>query len=64
MTQFTAQQLADFHAYERVRRSNKFNMMDPRAQEATGLSRDGFRFVLSNFSQLKQAAEVALKGIQ
>lgn len=64
MAQFTDRQINDFHAYEQVRRSNKYNMMDPRAQDATGLTRDEFRFVLSNYAQLKQAAEVAVKGIQ
>ena len=57
MHNFTEQQIADFWAYEKVRSSNKFNMMDPRAQEATGLGRDEFRFVLSNYATLRLVAE-------
>jgi hypothetical protein len=43
--------------FERVRRSSQFNMFDPRARQATGLSEENYRFVIQYFSQLKKAVE-------
>lgn len=57
MSNFTAQQLDDWRAYEMVRKGGRYNMIcDPRAREATGLERDEYLFVLENFSELKEAA--------
>lgn len=55
--QFTAEQIKDWKAYEKVRRGGRFNMFDPRARRATGLSAERYSFVINNFSELKTAAE-------
>jgi hypothetical protein len=52
-TKFTPQQLKHFAAYEKVRSSNRYNMMDPRARRATGMERDDFLFVIENFEALQ-----------
>lgn len=54
---FTTQQIKNFKAYERVRASGKFNMFDPRAQQAASLNRNDFMFVLENYSGLKEQAK-------
>ncbi len=54
---FTAEQLADFAAYERVRASGRFNMiMDIGARQATRLSPAEYGFVMNNFEALRAAA--------
>lgn len=52
---FTDEQLADWRAYEKVRKSGRFNMFDPRARLATRLSADRYSFVVGNFEKLKDA---------
>jgi hypothetical protein len=52
---FTAQQLADWRAYERVRQSGRHNMFFPQAQRATGLSSERYSFVMANYSALMDA---------
>lgn len=54
---FTNQQMADWRAYERVRKSGAFNMYDPRARRATGLSGERYSFVMNNYSELKEAVQ-------
>lgn len=61
MKTFTEQQLADWEDYEDVRQDGSWNMFDPRAREATGLSRDRYLFVLRNYSELKAAVEGKVK---
>lgn len=56
-TAFTSDDLQDWRAYERVRKGGRYNMFDPRARRATGLSDERYSFVLRNFSKLKAAAE-------
>lgn len=56
---FTPKQLADFEAYVRVQKSNRFNMLDPRAAVQAGLSRDQMVFVMENYKALAKAAEKA-----
>lgn len=53
--QFTAAQITDFRAYEAVRRVGRFNMLDPRARLAAGLTRDEYLFVLKHFDALRDA---------
>ena len=55
--EFTEQQLLDWKAYERVRRSGEFNMFDSRARRRSGLSADEYTFVMRNYSALKHAVE-------
>lgn len=54
---FTPEQITHWKRYEKVRRSGRWNMFDPRARQATGLSDEEYSFVLENFSELKEAAE-------
>jgi len=56
-TNFTAEQLENWVAYEAVRKGGRWNMFDPNARAATGLDRDEYTFVMRNFSALKAAAE-------
>ena len=56
---FTPQQLKDYEAYVKVQKSLRFNMLDPRAAAATGLSRDRFLFVLDNYEALSEAVKEA-----
>jgi len=53
---FTKQQLQDWQDYEEVRSGGRWNMFDPRARKATGLSADEYKFVMKNYVALKEAA--------
>lgn len=44
--------LEDFKAYERVRKSGKFNMFDSRAIQASRLDKDTYLGVISNYRAL------------
>ena len=57
-TTFTAQQLEDWKAFERVRASGKHNMFFPAAQRAAHLDDDRYLFVLKHYSEMK--AQVGL----
>lgn len=52
---FTESQLANWKAYERVRKGGKYNMFDPRARRATKLSHDEYMFCLKYYSELQEA---------
>jgi hypothetical protein len=52
---FTAADLNAFRAYVKVQKSGRFNMLDPRAASAAGLSRDQMVFVMSNYNELQTA---------
>ena len=54
--EFTLNQLDMWLAFEGVRSSGLYNMFDPRAKRATGLSTEEYDFVMHNFSALKAAA--------
>jgi hypothetical protein len=56
---FTPEQLKNWEAYEKVRLSNRYNMLDPKAQKATGLSVEEHLFCITNYNQLKAAHEAA-----
>jgi len=45
---------SDFKSYERVRVGGKWNMFDPRAESASGLDKDTYLGVLSNYNALMQ----------
>jgi hypothetical protein len=55
-TVFTEQQIDDWHEYESVRQSGAYNMFDPRARKASGLTAAQYSFVMQNYSALKKAA--------
>ena len=57
-TGFTSEQLADWKRYEHARKDGTWNMFDPHARAATGLSRDRYLFVMRNYVGLR---EIALK---
>ena len=57
MKTFTDKQLADFAAYVRVQESNRYNMFDPRAAQAAGLTRDEMVFVMDNYEALEAASK-------
>lgn len=57
MTTFTKEQIMQFNNFEEVRSEGNFNMFSRDAQEATGLDKDDFRFVMKNYPALKKAAE-------
>lgn len=56
---FTPEQLKNWEAFEEARLNSKFNMLDPRARQTTGLSAKDFMFCLINYQQLRQAHEAA-----
>ena len=43
-----------FLAYEKVRKSGKYNMYDPRARQLTGLDPEEYVFAMRNYSALAQ----------
>lgn len=51
-TQPTEQQLKNFAAYVEVQKSGEYNMLDPRARMAAGLSREEFIFCITNYDLL------------
>ena len=53
---FTPEQLRQFRRYEQVRAGGRFNMFDPRARAATGLSGDEYFFVIDNYDALRAEA--------
>lgn len=52
-TEHTPEQIAAWHAYEKVRKGGRFNMFDPRARRLTGLSADMYSYVMQHYSTLK-----------
>ena len=46
-----------FSEYRDVQDSGMFNMFDPRAREATTLSRSEWIYILKNYSELKEKYE-------
>lgn len=50
---FTKQQLLDWRCFEEVRSSGQWNMYDPRARQASGLSQEEYIFVTKHYSALK-----------
>lgn len=54
---FTPDQIRDYKAYERVRKSGRYNMFDPRARTAAELGSERYSFVMKNFAALRTASE-------
>ena len=46
-----------FSEYRDIQDSGMFNMYDPRAREATTLSRSEWIYILKNYSELKEKYE-------
>lgn len=54
---FTESQISNWRRYEAQRVDGSYNMFDPMAREATGLSKEDYLFCLKNYSELREAAE-------
>lgn len=52
---FTQQQLRDWKMYERVRKSSRWNMFDPKARKMSGLDSAAYEFTMSNYVELREA---------
>lgn len=57
MQKFSPKQIKDFNTYVKVQMRGRYNMFDPRAREATGLSKEEYAFVMDNYSELEVAAQ-------
>jgi hypothetical protein len=55
--EFTAEQIANWRKYERVRAAGRYNMFDPRALNATRLTEDEYVFVMRNYEKLRETAQ-------
>lgn len=53
---FTAEQVADWRRFEKVRQGGRWNMFDPNARVATGLDKERYFFVMENYGELKEQA--------
>lgn len=54
---FTPEQIRHWYKYEGVRQEGLFNMFDPNATALTGLTREEYLFVMSNYSELELQAQ-------
>lgn len=59
---FTAEQIDDWLAYEKVRKGGKFNMFDPRARRATRLDEYRYKFVMRNFGAMRDCIAAGTKA--
>ena len=57
MTDFTLEQIENWRSFERVRLSGRFNMFDPNARRATGLTPEEYRDCMKHYSELEAAAQ-------
>ena len=57
MQRFTQKQLENWRAYEDVREAGFWNMFDPQARSASGLSKDAYMFVMKNYTPMRAAYE-------
>ena len=57
---FTDKQINDFKAYHKVQMGGRYNMFDNRARLATGMTKEEYMFVMSNYEELAKAAEVEI----
>jgi len=54
---YTKNQINDYRAYEKVRKSGRYNMFSPQARMAAMLTKEEHLFVMENYSALKEASE-------
>jgi hypothetical protein len=54
---YTKNQINDYRAYEKVRKSGRYNMFSPQARTAAMLTKEEHLFVMENYSALKEASE-------
>jgi len=55
---YTKNQINDYRAYEKVRKSGRYNMFSSQARTAAMLTKEEHLFVMENYSALKEASEV------
>ena len=55
--------VANWRRYEKVRQGGRWNMFDPRAQRATGLSRDDYLDCLKNYTELRAIAALRARPL-
>ena len=60
----------NFEKYEFVRQQGYFNMLDPRARQLTGLTKEQYKYIIKNYTRLlsqfpdtKEKVRVKLKGV-
>jgi hypothetical protein len=51
---FTLEQMMAFRSFVKVQKSGRYNMFDPRARQATGLSKEAFCFVMDNYDAMEE----------
>jgi len=56
-SKFTQEQLDNFAAYVRVQQTNRWNMLDPRARQSAGMSREDWLFCIEHYEELEAASE-------
>lgn len=54
---FTETQLNNFKKYVKVQKAGRYNMFSSMAQQATGLSKEDYLFVIENYTELYNANE-------
>jgi len=55
--EFTNQQLQNFKKYFGVQMGGRYNMFDPRARAATGMTEDEYVFCMEHYGELEEASE-------
>lgn len=63
-TIFTPRQIANFKRYKRVQDSGQYNMLDPQAIKAAGITRAEYGFVFGHYDALVEAEKLAPKHVQ
>lgn len=58
----TTKQINDWQAFERVRRSGRWNMFSKEAQVSSGLSREEYFFVMQNYEKLLNLQRSTVKN--
>lgn len=56
-TDFNLKELMQYAAYERVRSGGKYNMYNPLARQAAGLTSEQYSFVMANYEALRKQHE-------
>ena len=56
MKEFTFIEINNWRAYEHVLSRGRWNMFDPQARIATGLTNEEYSFTMKNYDKLAEAA--------
>ena len=57
MNKYSQEVINDWKRYERVRSGGAYNMFDPRAREATGLTQERYVFLLKHYVDIAKQIE-------